>query len=458
MTLPTTLEACHQLILKQAHALEELSLRVADLERQLGQHSGNSHRPPSSDGLKKKPAFPRSQGGKRGGKAGHTGKTLEMVATPDTVRDCRASVCSCGADLSSAAFGQKERRQVFDLPAPRLEVSEYRLLACQCPACGKRVCGQFPDWVQAPVQYGHGVKALVALLSNSYHLSYQSIRQLFSDLYGYSLNGNTMVHANEYCHQALEQSEHAIRKAVEASPVCHFDETGHRVEGKLQWLHVASTGGHTYLFAHGKRGAEALKSQASVLASFRGHAVHDCWPSYFTFEDCSHSLCGAHLLRELTAQVEVGSQWAGQMHGLLLQMYADCEGGKGVAPEPQRWLGRYDQICRQGQQQEPPPEPGARGRPKKTKGRNLLERLVKHRQAVVAFALQPQVPFTNNQAERDLRPAKVKQKVSGCFRTAKGAQIFARIQGFVSTMRKQQRSVFQELKNALLGKPFCCST
>jgi transposase len=458
MTLPTTIEDCHQLIVKQAQALEHLLLRVAELERRLGENSGNSHRPPSSDGLQKKPAFPRSQGGKRGGKPGHAGSTLKMVAAADRTQPCRASVCCCGADLAAAAFEMQERRQVFDLAEPKLEVTEYQLFACRCPGCGSRVAGAFPDWVQAPVQYGQGVKALVALLSNSYHLSYQSIQQLFGDLYGFPLNENTLVGANECCYEALQQSEQAIRQAVEASAVGHFDETGHRVEGKLQWLHVASTREHTYLFAHAKRGAEALRSEQSVLASFKGCAVHDCWPSYFAFENCSHTLCGAHLLRELQAQIEAGSQWAGGLHELLLQMYQGSEKGRSALKEPQSWLERYDQICRQGQQQEPPPEAGARGKPKKTKGRNLLERLIKHKQAVLAFALQPLVPFTNNQAERDLRPAKVKQKVSGCFRTAKGAKVFARIQGFVSTARKQQRNVFQELRNAIIGQPFISLT
>jgi transposase len=408
--------------------------------------------------LQKKPAFPRSPGGKRGGKPGHRGNTLKMVPTADHTQECRASVCSCGANLSTAVFELRERRQVFDLPEPRLEVTEYRLLACSCPGCGSRVAGAFPDWVQAPVQYGPGVKALVALLSNSYHLSYQNIQQLFGDLYGFPLNENTLVSANACCYGALQQSEQAIRRAVQESAVGHFDETGHRVEGRLQWLHVASTDTHTYLFAHARRGVEALGSEQSVLAAFKGCAVHDCWPSYFAFENCSHTLCGAHLLRELQAQIEAGSQWATDLHGLLLGMYQASEGGRGVVSEPQGWLERYEQICLRGQQQEPQPEPGARGRPKKTKGRNLLERLITYKQAVVAFALQPLVPFTNNQAERDLRPAKVKQKVSGCFRTAKGAKMFARIQSFVSTARKQQRNVFQELRKAFFGQDFLCTT
>lgn len=464
MQLPTTIEECHTLLLKQAGVIDVLMQRIEELERRLEQNSRNSHKPPSSDGLQKKPAFPRSKGGKRGGQTGHKGHTLKMVDRPDRIEECSVKVCSCGADLSSSDWQIKERRQVFDLPAPKLEVTEYKLLQCLCPCCGKEVRGTFPDTVAAPVQYGNGVKALVALLGSGYHLSYQNIQQLFSDLFGHGLNENTMLHANEQCHTRLESSHQVIRKAIEESAVNHVDETGHRVEGKLQWLHVASNADYTYLFSHAKRGKEALQSEGSPLPAMRGHAVHDCWGSYFTFQDCQHALCGAHLLRELTALTEAGSRWAGKMHALMLRMYKASDYGKGTLKDPLPVLLEYDKICQQGQQQEPPAQtngsglarPGlARpGRPKKTKGRNLLERFIQHKEAITAFALQEEVPFTNNQAERDLRPAKIKQKVSGCFRTATGAKRYARIQSFISTARKQGEQVFQQLNEAFSGNTF----
>lgn len=360
MQLPTTIEKCHFLILKQAQVIDELMARVAELERRLNQNSENSHKPPSSDGMEKKPAFPRSKGGKRGGQWKHKGDTLKMSSTPDHIQECAARVCSCGADLSSADSQIKECRQVFDLPEPKLEITEYRLIQRKCPCCGKEVKGTFPDSVAAPVQYGQGVKALIALLSTGHHLSYQSIQHLFIDLFGYSLNENTMMHANEQCYTALESSQQAIRKAVEESAVNHFDETGHRVEGKLQWLHVAGNARFTYLFSHAKRGKEALQDQDSVLPSIKGYAVHDCWSSYrpatrFAFQDCQHAICGAHLLRELTAQIEEDSQWAGKMHELMLRMYKESDYGKGLLKDAQPFLREYDQICQQGQQQEPPP-------------------------------------------------------------------------------------------------------
>jgi transposase len=465
MQLPKTIEECHSLILKQAEIIDaltakhtqvisELMNRISELERRLGQNSQNSHKPPSSEGLQKKPAFPRSKGKKRGGKPGHIGNTLKMVDSPDHIKLWAAKVCSCGADLSATELEIKERRQVFDLPEPRLEVTEYRFVQCKCPCCGKKAEGSFPETVTAPVQYGSGVKALVALLSTGYHLSYQNIQQLFSDLFGYSLNENTMVHAHKQCYTTLENSEQVIRKAIVESPVAHFDETGHRVEGKLQWLHVASSAGYTYLCSHAKHGKEALQSDSSLLPSIKGYAVHDCWKSYFAFQDCQHAICGAHLLRELTALIEKGSQWAADMHELLLNMYKESNYGKDVLKNPQPFMLDYDRVCQQGQQQEPPAQPNVRGRPKRTKGRNLLERFIQYKKAVVAFALQQEVPFTNNQAERDLRPSKIKQKVSGCFRTSAGAKAYARIQGFISTARKQQQKVFQQIQQAFSGDTF----
>ena len=474
MQFPTTVEECHALLLKQADVIDGLMKQIEELERRLEQNSRNSHKPPSSDGLQKKPAFPRSKGGKRGGQTGHKGNTLKMVAQPDHIQECDVKVCSCGADLSSSVWQIKERRQVFDLPAPKLEITEYRSMQCKCCCCGREVQGIFPDAVAAPVQYGNGVKALVALLGTGYHLSYQNIQQLFSDLFGYCLNENTMVHANQQCYTGLESSQQAIRKAIEESAVNHFDETGHRVEGKLQWLHVASNAEYTYLFSHAKRGKEALLSDSSVLSFINGYAVHDCWSSYFTFRDCKHAICGAHLLRELTALTEAGSRWAGKMHELMLQAYKASDYGKGTLKEPLPFLQEYDQICQQGQQEEPPAQTNGQGharpgharpgharpgharpgRPKKTKGRNLLERFIKHKEAILAFALQEKVPFTNNQAERDLRPAKIKQKVSGCFRTTAGAERYARIQSFISTARKQGEQVFQQLNEAFSGSTF----
>ena len=465
MKLPNDIASCHKLILaqqetilhllKHAQRIEQLEARVKELEAQLKQNSDNSHRPPSSDGLRKKPALPRPKGKKRGGQAGHKGKALEMVQNPDHEQPHAPIRCSCGRDLSDVPKQVVERRQVFDLPQPKLEVTEHQLQSCICPDCQKLQVGQFPKAVPARVQYGPGVRSLVVLLNNGFKLSLSNIRQFFTDIFGYELNEATQLAANAKCYQALEQSEGRIKEGLLASVVNHFDETGIRVGGKLHWLHNCSNELYTYLFVHPKRGKKALNDAPSLIPHYRGWAVHDCWASYFRYNQCRHAICGAHLLRDLHALVEQGSHWADRMRDLLLYAYTKSDEGKSVVSNFGRIERQYARICEMAQSEEPPPEYRYENkRPKKTKGRNLMERLVQHKDAVLAFAKYPEVPFTNNQAERDVRPAKIKQKMAGCFRTLQGAQTYARIQGFISTTRKHQRNVFNELVATFGGYNF----
>lgn len=445
--LPTTIEELQALV---RHLLEEnaaLKARIADLETRLKSDSHNSHQPPSSDGLRKRPALPKPRGRKRGGQKGHPGKTLMPVETPDVVIPCPPESCSCGASLSAAPMTVCERRQVFDLPEPRLEVTEYQRLQGICPACGRLQTGNFPEHVTAPTQYGAGVRALATLLSTDYRLPFNKVQSLFSDLFGYALNESTIVTANATAYDALAPSEAAIAAQLQTTDVCHYDETGIRVAGKLSWQHVVSTASATYLFVHPKRGTQALTSPASLLPTFTGWAVHDCWASYFTFTTCRHAVCGAHLLRELAAIAEQGRHWAAHMHTLLMALYRHSAYGHATVRQPDRWMRLYDRVCDLAQREEPPPIRRHRtGKATRTKGRNLLERLITYKQAVLAFALHEVVPFTNNQAERDLRPVKVKLKISGSFRTVEGAQQYARIHSFISTVRKHGRPVFKELR------------
>lgn len=227
-----------------------------------------------------------------------------------------------------------------------------------------------------------------------------------------------------------------------------------RVGGQLQWLHVASNQTYTHLLVHPKRGKEALLSDQSIFSDCLNWTVHDCWASYFTVGKGRHALCGAHLLRELAALIEQGSDWAKLMHSYLLEAYKASRHGPLLAPEAVHWRECYEQLCGQADQEELPPlvffkANGQTSRPKRSKGRNLLDRLILHQDAVLAFAFEPSVPFTNNQAERDLRGVKVKQRVSGCFRTQSGASMYARIAGFISTMRKNGRNVVDALASVL---------
>ena len=446
MLLPTDIESCHKLLLEQQELIQQLLGKIAELEARLNQNSGNSNRPPSSDGLGKRPAIARQKGKKRGGQAGHKGKTLDMVCDPDRTVPHAPERCVCGFDLSQVPKQIEEKRQVFDLPPPKLEVIEHQLQSCICPACQELQIGRFPESVPARVQYGPGVRSLSVLLNNGYQVSFSKIRRFFCDVFGYELNESTQVSANQKCYEALEVSQERIRQELLQSPVNHFDETGLRVAGKLHWLHNCSNAAFTYLFVHPKRGKKALADPVSLLPDYEGWAVHDCWASYFSYQACHHAVCGAHLLRELQGLIEQGSRWADRMHDLLLYAYTNSDQGRATVPDPDWLYRRYDHICALGDQEEPPPEYRYENkRPKKSKGRNLLERLMRYQDAVLAFAKYEVVPFTNNQAERDVRPAKTKQKVAGCFRTLAGAQVYARIQSFLSTTRKHQLNVFNEL-------------
>ena len=459
-----------EIIAQQAKQIAELQAslqaalrRIADLEARLAQNSRNSSRPPSSDGLSKQPAFPRSSGKRRGGQPGHRGDTLQMVAQADQVVLHKvADVCQCGNALSEVSGQVTAKRQVFDLPPQALVVTEHRTERKECPGCGKVHQGAFPEDVLAPVQYGSSVKALVSLLSVGHHMSVGSIKSLFTDLFGYALNESTVQSANACYYEQLAAEEAIIRDQLCEQALIHADETGGRVAGRLHWLHVACSSLFTYFYRHAKRGGQALQDPKSVLLSYGGWVVHDCWASYFTGGQYKHALCGAHLLRELTALIEQGSHWAIRMHALLMNTYLATGQGtstlSGVALRAT--IDKYQTILQQANREEPPPEPQGRrgharpGRPKQSKGRNLMDRLVKHQSAVLAFAQHEVVPFTNNLAERDIRPWKTKLKVSGCFRTTTGADYYARIRSFISTTRKQHKSVFTELCRVLNGESF----
>ena len=433
---------------------EALKARNSELERIMKSNSTNSHKPPSTDMYKpkSKAVFSSPKIKKRhGGQVGHKGKTLQAVANPDFEFDMRPSTCTCGMTLEGVKGEIVEIRQVFDVPEPRLEVTQYNKMSCTCPNCGTQNSGAFPDGVDAYVQYGNGVRAYAVVLNTSYNVPFRKVSQLFDDQYGYDINVSTLISANEICYVNLEQTEISIKHAVTQTRVVHFDETGISVAGKRIWLHDASTPELTYQFVSEHRGNLAIGSEAGVIAQFKGWAIHDCYGTYFTFENCKHGLCNAHILRELEAQIEGGRKWAKRMQDLLWELYEKSNKGRSIVVEFAPYSLLYDDICKQADTEEPQPLPRAkeqRGKIKQTKGRNLLDRLVKHKLAVLAFAQHPEVPYTNNQAERDIRPAKTKLKVSGGYRAKSGAEQYARIQGFISTCRKQGQNVYDMIKKS----------
>ena len=432
-----------------------LQARVAELERQLGLNSGNSGKPPSSDGLKKKPARISSlrerSGKKTGGQKGHPGKTLSRVETPDATIDHFPATCSgCGDALTGAMATGHTARQVFDLPDPQpLTVTEHRAHACLCGNCGAETRAAFPEDVTAPVQYGARLAAIVVYLSHYQLLPEKRLAALMADLFGVHLVTATIAGMSQACAARFQGFAAAVRDHVAAAPVKHMDETGFRIGGKTQWLHIASTIWLTFYRVSPKRG--------SLMENVRGIVVHDHWKPYYTLKGVLHALCNAHHLRELKALVEIEKEdWARKMQRLLRRAChaTNLARERGVTLSPQliSLIERcYDAILMEGfafHDAQPALISTARkrrGRVPRRVGHNLLLRLSTRKADVLRFLSDPTVPFTNNLAERDGRMMKLRQKISGGFRSFDGAEDFAVIRSLISTARKQGWDVLRAL-------------
>ena len=440
----------------------QLKERVKTLENRAAKDSHNSSKPPSSDGFVK----PKSQRPKSdrpvGGQKGHPGHTLKMQNNPDHIINHLVSHCTeCGFSLEASSANSYERRQIFDLPPFRLEITEHRVEHKSCPNCGCFNKAVFPETVSQPVQYGPNLKAVAVYLSQYQLLPYERTSELFFDLFGVELSQATLVNTNQSCYEILKPVAEKIKEQIIGAGVVHFDETGLYIDGKRYWLHGASTKNLTYYGAHPKRGDEAT-NEIGILPYFQGTAVHDFWKSYFKY-DCRHALCNAHHLRELTAIYELDKQqWPKDLIDLLLEIKKAVSQRKAFTNmldpiQLQSFEERYDRIINQGLAENPPPilpgKAGKRGKTKQTKAKNLLDRLNEHRLEVLAFMYDFQVPFDNNQAERDIRMTKVKQKISGAFRSQDGANTFCRIRSYISTVKKNSLSVIDAIKAAFDGKP-----
>ena len=433
-----------------------LRSKVMELEARLAQNSRNSSKPPSSDGLSKpKPKSLRKPGGKpTGGQKGHRGHTLKKVAEVDRVVThaplARCDVCQ----TPLAELAVVETRQVFDLPTLRFEVAEHQILAGQCAGCGKICRGAFPESISAPVQYGPAALAAVVHLSHHHMLPVQRTAALMGDLFELPISEATVLAACEEAKERLEPTVESIGQAIQAAPIAHADETGLRVAGSLHWMHVLATTMLTWVACHAKRGKEAFDALA-ILPGFMGTLIHDGWKPYRELL-CKHGLCNAHHLRELTYVFEaLGQVWADKLIHLLV---AAChEVDKAGKPLPPARLAdyrcRYDGILAEGEALNPlAPRSGKRGQTRQSKPANLLRRLRSYADDVWRFATDHNVPFTNNIAEQAVRMPKVKQKVSGCFRTKKGADTFCTIRSYLATMHKQKANLFHALTLTFQGK------
>lgn len=450
----------------QVQALNE---RVRELEIRLGKDSHNSHKPPSSD----EPTFRRGRrkslrqrsGKKPGGQPGHTGCTRVQVEMPDEAHLHVPDQCAhCGDDLHGVEPHAAQRRQVFDIPVLRLHVREHQVQSKRCPGCGQSTQAPFPPGVDEPVQYGPGVLGLGLYLQVFQLLPYARTAKLIGDLFGQAPSQGTLARALEQAHEALEPVEQQIHAGLRQSPSVHLDETGLRIASVRQWVHSASTPTLTLYRAHPKRGREAIDAMG-VLPGYEGVGIHDAYTSYLSYPG-RHALCNAHLLRDLVAvEEETRAAWAAPMRELLLEIKAAAEQARtsGAAQlEPvsiQAFRARYDALLRDGEAAHPPSPPtGRAGRRKQSPAHNLVRRMQKHADLVLAFMYDNAIPFDNNLAERDLRMIKTQQKISGGFRSRGGADVFCRVRSYISTVRKQRLPLLDALRSVFSGAPLmpCC--
>jgi transposase len=458
--------AVQALFERQAALIRALEARIQALEDQLAKNSRNSSKPPSSDGLKKpKPKSRRERSGKpSGGQQGHVGYRLEPVEKPQHTEVHPVLECQhCHTDLGGVPASKVEKRQVFDLPEVKLEVTEHQAEVKTCPVCGETNRAAFPEGVTQPTQYGPRVRAQMVYFHQYHFIPLERTAEIISELYHQPVSDGTVAAAGVEAAGRVEGvTEQVKAHLVETETPVHFDETGARVNGTLEWLHSVSTDQVTYYAIHPKRGSEAMDA-IDILPKRRGWSIHDAWQPYFNYPDAKHGLCNAHLVRDLVFLIEHCSQaWAKDFLALLTNMKEKVDTAKSLGQSALSELQLaafehvYNRIVELGERANPPPVrlPSQRGRLKQSPARNLLDRLKNYKAEIMAFVYDFAVPFDNNLAERDIRMVKVQQKVSGGFRSGDGATVFCHIRSYISTARKNGQRVLDVLYQALQGTPY----
>jgi transposase len=446
-----------------------LVIRLEELEARMNKDSHNSSKPPTSDGLKKgcKHGLRHKSGKKSGGQAGHEGHRLELVADPKHIVVLAVTCCQkCQASLAGVKAKGYEKRQVFDLPeVVALEVTEHQAEVKQCPQCGEVSQGEFPREVSQETQYGPRVRSQMVYFNNYQLVPLERTAEIIADLYHQDVSeGAVLAAVKEVARRVTPVTEKIKAHLTQTEEAVHFDESGMREDG-LKWLHSASTALVTFFAIHAKRGQAAMDA-IGILSKRTGWCIHDYWKAYLTYSQAKHGLCNAHLLRELTYLVENYQQiWAETMLKLLREIQKAVLAAKAVgqaalfSEQLTDFQNRYDQIVAECLLVNPPPEPTPeqgrqRGRVKQTLPKNLLDRLRDHPDMVLAFMKDFNVPFDNNQAERDIRMAKLKEKISGCFRSEEGSKAFCQVRSYISTAHKNEQPILEALYLALIGRPF----
>jgi transposase len=466
MTIPEyqkTLDTLQVEIFRLSKENEELRKENKRLRDILNKNSSNSSKPPSSDINKPKPQSLREKSGKLpGGQNGHCGYTLNQMPNPTNTILHRAERCSCGCSLEEVTPKFIKRRQVFDIPILKVEVTEYQIEVKSCPVCGKEVESSFPEIVQAPVQYGSNITALASYLMNYQLIPFNRTSVFFRDIFAVPVSEGWLGDTRKRFSLAIEDSVGKVKNMLKKSNVVNFDETGISHNGKREWLHTVSSEKATHYEIHPKRGTEAM-NDIGVLPNFEGTAIHDHWSSYYKF-DCKHAECNAHILRELKFLHEENAQeWAKSMSTHLIRAKTCREDSiaRGMVNMDKNLLNeielQFDKILQKGYADNPETnrtEHKKRGRPKKTRALNMLERMKDYKNNILAFLYNFDLPFDNNLAERDIRMEKVRQKISGTIRGKNSCKEIANIRGYISTVKKNGISVISATKDAFNGYPF----
>jgi transposase len=459
-----TIENQTSVINKLRSELAEKNIIINKLKEQLGMNSQNSSKPPSTDGFKKPaPKSLRKPSGKKSGaQKGHKGKGLTLMKAPDETIEHYPNICEgCPNRLSCTSFNVAATRYEYDVVL-ETKLTCHKQIVCSCPLHNnEKLSGSFPDSIKSSMQYGNNLRAFVVTLNTSGMIAIQRLHDILKATFGIPISTGAINNMIASMTEKLTPVLAVIKNKVTNSEVVHFDETGIPVNGKNRWIHCSSTDRFTHLTVEEKRGEEGVIS-SGVLPYFNGTAIHDCWQTYFKFTVPRHGLCVAHLLRELTGIFENNPEqlWADKMikHLLLMNTYKDNFISNGFSEmKPlylEHFLKRYDDILEEGIQMNPLPKKvkGKRGKPPKGKKRALLDRLSTHKVSVYLFATDFNVPFTNNQAERDIRMSKVKKKIVGTFRTPEGASTFVKIMAYVGTMSKNGIGAFEAIKAAVEGQ------
>jgi transposase len=430
-----------------------LVAQLAELKARLNMNSTNSSKPPSSDEWKRPQSERKKSGKKPGGQPGHKGHGLKIDRDPDEIIALKPTNCEqCHTDICGAEGSVEDSRYKIDVEI-RTIIKRYDQLKVVCPICKTANTSQFPDGLNSRAQYGEGVRGVCVLLTHYAMVGYDKTQKILNDVFGVPIRASTITnHVKEFA-RTSEPVLLEISEKLKSSPILHCDETSIRVNGKKQWLHTASNGTATYNTIHPNRGQIGTDDNG-VLKDFTGTAVHDCWSSYFKYDNCIHALCNAHLLRELRGVIDnTGQTWATEMQKYLREMKEVVERYKENGKEKlsvyydKKFDLEYKRIIELGEKENPVQV----GEKKRSKARCLLDRFVKYRAEIFRFAEDFEVPFDNNQAERDIRNAKVKQKVSGGLRSDEGAKNFGKISSVIGTALKQGLSAFGAVSGILSG-------